>query len=232
MQVLKLKLYQQFANYRKPLSYNFVDTFPLPTYSHIKGWIHKILQAGDYIPISISIQGFYESVVYDLQTFYKFDRIRKEKEGIILSEYNKSLIKSPFYVANLYNVSLILHINMAYEYLKKIETMVFDTFPAIGRYEDIARIDEINFVDIEKKETGLDFYKIRNPIYLKQETADRYKLIGINFRIPFKYTIKNDLRYFEKIDTVYVEEGTLFGEIIIDSEGDLVELVGDYNGED
>ncbi len=66
MKVLKLKVYQQFANYRKPLSYSFIDTFPLPTYSNIRGWIHRILQAQEYIPLSISIQGTYESIVYDL----------------------------------------------------------------------------------------------------------------------------------------------------------------------
>ncbi|ACI19854.1 type I-B CRISPR-associated protein Cas5b [Dictyoglomus thermophilum] len=232
MKVLKLKVYQQFANYRKPLSYSFIDTFPLPTYSNIRGWIHRILQAQEYIPLSISIQGTYESIVYDLQTFYKFDRPRPEKKDLIfLPEYKKTIVKSPFYVANLQNVSLILHINMEYSLLEKIKTMLLDTFPSIGRHEDMARIDKIDFVEVKRKDIGIDFYKIKYPIYLKKETADKYNLIGINFKIPFKYRIEENLRYFEKIDVVYIEEGTLFGEVILDSEGDLVELVGDFPGE-
>ncbi|PMQ01375.1 MAG: type I-B CRISPR-associated protein Cas5 [Dictyoglomus sp. NZ13-RE01] len=230
MKVLKLKVYQQFANYRKPFSYNFIDTYPLPTYSHIRGWIHRVLQAKEYIPISISIQGTYENIVYDLQTFYKFDRKRNTEEEIFLPEYNKSLVRSPFYVANLQDVYLTIHINMPFEFLSKIETNIYDVFPSIGRHEDIVRIDEIKFIEVEKKNIGFDFYKIKYPIYLKKETAEKYKLIGINYRLPFKYKIEQDLRYFEKIDVVYVEEGTLFEEAILDSEGDLVELVGDFNG--
>ncbi|MCS7232052.1 MAG: type I-B CRISPR-associated protein Cas5b [Elusimicrobiota bacterium] len=227
MRLLKVKVFQLTANYRKPLSYNFLDTFPLPTYSNIRGWIHNILEAREYIPLSISIQGYHESIFYDLQTFYKFDRPEKER-GIELPEFDRSVKKSPFYVATLYNINLILHIAMEYIFLEKIIEKIYDKYPSIGRYEDIARIDYINMVTIEKKNLGFEFYKIKYPIYLRKETAQRYKLIGINYRLPFKYEINQDIRYFNKIDVVYVEEGSLYGDIVLDSEGDLVELVGDY----
>ncbi|MGC8870277.1 MAG: type I-B CRISPR-associated protein Cas5b [Brevinematia bacterium] len=226
MRALKLRIFQQIANYRKPLSYNFVDTFPLPTYSNIRGWIHSILGLKNYTPISVSIQGSHDGVFYDLQTFFKFDRPEEER-GIVIPELKKSVKKSPFYVANLYNVSLIIHISMDKKYLEEIPKRIFDAFPSIGRYEDLVRIDEIKMVELEEKKSSLNI-RIKCPIYFKKETAQRNLLKGLNFRIPFKYEIIEGLRYFKKIDVVYVEEGVILSDITLDEENDLVELVGDY----
>lgn len=41
--LLKIKLYQPFANFRKPFSYGIVDSYPLPPPSTVKGWLHNIL---------------------------------------------------------------------------------------------------------------------------------------------------------------------------------------------
>uniref|UniRef100_A0A7C3RWM5 Type I-B CRISPR-associated protein Cas5 n=1 Tax=Dictyoglomus thermophilum TaxID=14 RepID=A0A7C3RWM5_DICTH len=226
MKVLKLKLFQQIANYRKPLSYNFIDTFPLPTYSNVRGWIHNILGAKEYIPMSISIQGIHESIFYDLQTFYKFDDPDKER-GTIIPEIRKSVKKSPFYVATLYNVSLIIHISMKSEYLEIIKKNIYNTIPILGRFEDLVRIDEIKMVSVIEKD--VDFvYEIKYPIYLKKETVQKNYLVGINYRLPFKYDINQGLRYFELVDAVYVECGTFIDKVFEDEEGDIVELVGDY----
>ncbi|MBC7320108.1 CRISPR-associated protein Cas5, partial [bacterium] len=67
MKALKIKAYQLLANYRKPMSYNFWDTYPLPSLSTIKGWFHRVIEATSYIPIHICIQGTPNSIVYDLQ---------------------------------------------------------------------------------------------------------------------------------------------------------------------
>jgi CRISPR-associated protein Cas5t len=226
MKVLKLKLFQQIANYRKPLSYNFIDTFPLPTYSNVRGWIHRILEAKEYIPMSISIQGTHESIFYDLQTLYKFDDPNKEKSSII-PEIKRSVKRSPFYVATLYNISLIIHIFMRSDLLEAIKRNIFNIVPVLGRFEDLVRIDDIKIVSVIEKD--VDFvYGIKYPIYLKKQTAQKNNLVGINYRIPFKYEINQGLRYFNMVDIVYVESGSFMDKVFEDEEEDIVELVGDY----
>ena len=55
MKILKLKLYQETACYKKPFATKVAETYPLPPYSTIIGMFHKILQAGpgEYFPMNI-----------------------------------------------------------------------------------------------------------------------------------------------------------------------------------
>jgi len=80
MRLLRIEGYQLFANYRKPMSFNFWDTYPLPPLSTVRGWFHQVVGAKGYVPIAMSIQGKFQSVVYDLQTLIKSDRPSRTKE--------------------------------------------------------------------------------------------------------------------------------------------------------
>lgn len=77
MQALKIKLYQNLCNYRKEGSFGYVQTYPLPTPSMIRGMLHDVLEANEYIPIKISIQGKSDLIITNIQRVYKFDRKRK-----------------------------------------------------------------------------------------------------------------------------------------------------------
>ena len=44
MKILKLKLYQETACYKKPFATKVAETYPLPPYSTVIGMFHKILQ--------------------------------------------------------------------------------------------------------------------------------------------------------------------------------------------
>jgi CRISPR-associated protein, Cas5t family len=50
MRVLRVKLYQEFACYRKPMTYGFWETYPLPPLSTVKGFFHYVVEAKEYIP--------------------------------------------------------------------------------------------------------------------------------------------------------------------------------------
>jgi len=90
MQAVKIKLYQNMVNYRKEMSYGYVQTYPLPTPSMVKGMAHSLIMADEYNSLKISIQGTYSSVITNMQKVYKFDRYRAI--DIPLSE-NKRLLK-------------------------------------------------------------------------------------------------------------------------------------------
>ena len=240
MKVLKVKAYQLFANYRKPLSFGFIDTYPLPPLSTIRGWFHTVTGAERYIPMSMCIQGKPEAVVYDLQTLIKFDRNTSDriKKGYPLLEgFGKTLSRTPTYVANIFNVELTIYLLTAEErYLERFrENLLTTEYPHIGRYEDMTRIDSIEFVELDKKSFSvINAHNIDYGIYLKRKTADECDLSGINYRLNFRYEITNGIRYFKKVDVVYVDNGSIeSGTHLFDPEegkdGRIVELIGDLS---
>src|SRR5690606_14436636 len=132
MEVLKIKAYQLFANYRKPLSYNFIDTYPLPPLSTVKGWFHSVIDANEYIPVSMSIQGKITSIVQDMQTLIKFDRKRSDKVQIIIPGFEKAFSKSPTYVANIFDIELNIYLAAEKQYLDKFMENIFTKdFPSL-----------------------------------------------------------------------------------------------------
>lgn len=74
MKALRLDLFQETACYRKPFAIKISETYPLPPYSTINGLLHRILDAKEYIPMRISIQGDYESLVNEYQTTYFYKK--------------------------------------------------------------------------------------------------------------------------------------------------------------
>lgn len=237
--ILKVKAYQEFACYRKPMSYNFWESYPLPTPSNIRGWFHKVVEAKEYIPLSIGITGRYSSVVYDLQTLVKFDRPRPNKDKgkdspLYIEGFDSIFNQSPTYVTNLYGVELVIYIKAEKGYLEKFkENLFLYEYPSLGRREDLIRIDSIDFVEPQKADFYDEPHTIDYGVYLSKETAEKLHLRGINYRMNFKYDgellKKTGIRYFEKIDVVYVDSGFVDdGNTLFDhQENRIVDLVGD-----
>lgn len=186
--LLRVKGYQEFACYRKPLTYNFWESYPLPTPSNVRGWFHKVVDATDYIPMAVGITGNFQTVVYDLQTLIKFDRVREstdKEKASYLEGFNKIMNKSPTYVANLYGVELVIYIKSDISHLKKFMENVFKyEYPSLGRREDLIRIDDLTLIEPTKLESH---HNIDYGIYFNKKTAENLSLKGINYKINFKY---------------------------------------------
>lgn len=230
MSVLRVKLYQEFACYRKPMTYGFWETYPLPPLSTVKEFFHNVVEAKEYIPARYGIQGKFKSVVLDLQIMNKFDRKDSKNKGIYIEEYDKKLIKSPIYVSNLYAVELTIYIESKLEYLEKFrENLLNLEYPSLGRKEDLVRVDSADIVKLIERDLFEDSYYIKNGIYLSKEKAKELEVNGINYRMNFYYEIKNGIRFFKKKDVVYVDNKILeFGSILYDKEEDkVVDLIGD-----
>jgi CRISPR-associated protein Cas5t len=241
MEVLKIRAYQLFANYRKPMSYNFIDTYPLPPLSTVKGWFHNVIEAKEYIPVSMSIQEAkpakddeYSSIVHDMQTMIKFDRKRNGENQIIVEGFNKAFSQSPKYVATIHNIALNIYLASDKESLKKFKQRVFEKdFPSLGRYEDLLRIDQIEFIDLSKKEINqMEPYTMDYKTYINRETADNLNIIGTNYLMNFKYELIDGLRYFtEKLPVVFINSDNEILErtfLFDDKDGRIVDLIGDY----
>ena len=213
MKVLKLELFQEAACYKKPFTFKVGETYPLPPYSTVKGMLHRILDAQEFIPMQISIQGDYESKFVDYQSMY----FQKDKETT----------KMPLNMHLLHNVELIIHVKAEDEVIDNIVEGIknSDEYLSLGRREDLVRIDGVKFVELTEHTPNLmQSYVIKRPIYVPKDAIDSEELSGINYRLNWKYKIIEGLRQWEKIDTKYVEKGAEIIEdtIILDDEKDLV----------
>lgn len=242
MNLLKIKAFQPFACYRKPFSYGFWDTFPLPPFSTILGWVHWVLGESDRqekLPINIGVAGQFETITYDLQTLIKFDRKRGKEGEIVLEDFNKALSNTPTYVANVTNIHHRIYLKMEDEYMERFADQAMQiNFPSLGRYEDLMRIDSIDFITPEFIEIGgLDEpISVDYGIYLRPETTKSTGIKGSNFKLPFYHKEINGLRFFEKEKVVYTDSGSLKrGNFLVDRDTDkvfpnpvVIELFGKY----
>ena len=242
MELLRIKAFQPFACYRKPFSYGFWDTFPLPPFSTLSGLFHYGINAelNQYYHFNVAVVGIIENITYDLQTLIKFDRVREEKEQIILEGFNKALSSSPTYIATITNINLRIYFQAEKELLLALKNnLLRNYFPYIGRHEDLARIDQLKIIEpIMKTFSRNDRLDINYGIYLKSVTAKNMGIKGSNFQIPFRYEEIEGLRYFRKENVVFVDslnEVVKSGKYLIDEDVDeifsqpvLIELFGDY----
>lgn len=238
MELLRVQAYQSFACYRKPFSYGFWDTFPLPPYSTILGWVHWVIEAQERLPIQIGIAGKFESITYDLQTLIKFDRIRKEKEQVVVPGFNKALSRSPTYVANVTDVHLRIYLAMEKNYLELFqEKVMLHNYPSLGRYEDLLRVDDIRYVNPTKRRFG-NFdppAPINYSVYLRPETAKLSGNQGSILLMPTTHELIKGKRFFRKAKAVYLDSGFIDkGEFMFDEELDevfdvpvVIDLFGD-----
>lgn len=220
MKALKLKIYQETACYRKPFAMKISETYPLPPYSTVNGLLHKLLGAEERIPFGISIQGSFESIINNYQTtyFYKKDKVTT----------------MPMNGHMLLGVNLIIHVSGKEAVLHELYECFshLSEFISLGRKEDLARIDEVSFVevkdfkidtDIEEIEEGVrEAYTLKYPVYIPRHELEDEEITGINYRLCCAYETEGNKRKWDKIDVLYVEEGSQIneGRVFVDDSRD------------
>lgn len=189
MKAIRLEIYQNLVNYKKPTSFQLKETYPLPPYSTVIGMIHAICGFEEYKDMDVSIQGNYHSKVNDLYTRYEFAGATFEKGRHNIKLYGDSkyygAIRGVSTCELLVDVNLLIHIkpkdetllNLIYANLKSPKEYI-----SLGRREDIAVIKDVKLVDIEQSE-------------LEEDTSLKYDAY-----IPIKYF---DLDDFVSNATVY-----------------------------
>lgn len=163
IKAIRLKLYQNMVNYKKPTSFQLKETYPLPPYSTIIGMIHSACGFEEYKEMEISIQGNHYSKINDLYTRYEFAGAAYEEGRHTVKLYSTSNGERKAYGAIrgvataelLVDVNLIIHIKPKDHQLLKV---IYDNlkcpsdYLSLGRREDFVRIDEVSLVDIEELE--------------------------------------------------------------------------------
>lgn len=235
MKAVRIKLYQNMVNYRRELSYGYVQTYPLPTPSMVKGMAHAILNLDSYHSLKISIQGSSASVVTNMQKVYKFDRDRASRPNnpydLVVGNSKKTATHGVMFVDEIVDMELLLHVSFDEEYLnEKLLKAVRQKTVILGRNEDIACVDfeDTHLVDILPSD---DEYRLKYNMYLNPEICKHEQLEGTNYRLPFYYepvSSFNDKRIFKYVDTVYIAKGNKIQDypaLMIDSSGSLVSFL-------
>ena len=207
MKILKLKLFQETACYKKPFAFKVAETYPLPPYSTVIGMLHKVLQAqnGEYFDMNISIQGEYEGIFSNYQNLRMF-------------KASGEVTAMPRNVHQLLNVNLIIHVQADDEIIEKIYKNMLEGQETVtlGRNEDLVRIDEIKIIP--------------EPQMVTRQLANHSAYIpghdvpGIKYRLNTVYTKENDIRKWQKVDVTYIEKNTnvQLRNALQDEDGDFI----------
>ncbi|TXJ45793.1 CRISPR-associated protein Cas5 [Brachyspira aalborgi] len=222
---IRLECYQNMPNYKKPASMEFKESFKLPPYSTVIGMIHKVCDFKEYKPMQISIQGNSKSIVSDIYTRYFFTPNKCESDRVYFDIINKKeedkklqagLIRGTGVDELMVDVYLIIHIvpedeSLFNEILDKLKKP--SIYPALGRHEDILRIDKIDVVELEDtKEIELnnDAYI---PIDILNKSRNRGNTAGTIYNLNKVFAIneKTNIRYWkEKVKVKYIKSGEEF----------------------
>ena len=152
MKAIRIKLWQDMVNYKKPTSFQLKETYPLPPYSTVIGMIHSLCGFEEYKEMKISIQGKYFSKVNDLYTRYEFKNGMKYEASRHQLEAGGYGISRGISTAELLvDVDLIIHIipedQNLLEHIKNSFLSPAE-YPSLGRREDLAVIEEVKEVEV------------------------------------------------------------------------------------
>lgn len=208
MQLLRIKLFQETVCYLKPMAFKVGETYPLAPFSTVKGMIHAVLKAREYLPMRLSIQGLSESLVVDYQKKYMF-KMRKKEIPIVPSlvgldlrvELDSQVVTTmPMYQHLLFNMEHVIHIDADNDVLQRlfVELSSLKTPLSLGRWEDVVRIDEVSFVKVRH---GYTNKSVNDQFRLLPEKNDFSEVINKTvYRLPKKYDIIEGQRQWSYVD--------------------------------
>jgi len=232
MKALKLKLYQNLCNYRKEGSFGYIQTYPLPTPSMIRGMVHNILDVNEYIPLKVSNQGKSDGVITGIQKVYKFDRepcSRPDNPYRVLVRNSEKTATHGIYFIDLHvNMKSTIHIYFEKnnEYLlQKCYDKALEKLIILGRNEDFALIEDIKITDLQNFKGRDRDARTKLPIFLPEKFI--FEKTGTTYRLPFFYDYTSsfeDNRIFHFIEVCFVGDNiSLRKEFIYkDSDDDIV----------
>lgn len=240
---VRIELYQNLVNYKKTSSFQLKESYPLPPPSTVIGMVHYACDFNEYKDMDVSIQGKFNSRVYDLYTRYEFAGSSFE-EGRHQIKYNSKdgktygVTKGVATCELLTDVYLTLHIcpedqslvNVIYEALRHPREYL-----SLGRREDLVRIDEVKIVNLKEKEVEVksldkDYnYYISSDLINRDELETKATIYTLN-KVYKKVQIRKgvEIRNWEKCKVAYCsgEKNTLEDtEILFDDDNKIVCLI-------
>ena len=223
LKAIKVIINQQTASFRKPTSRTIQESYPLPPYSTILGFIHTMCGYDTYHDMQLSIQGSFKSKTMDFAqqvytaTSYNPSRHLHNAGGIGVGRGIAS-------IEMLIDMTSVIHIvpndnDFDYVYQSLLNPA---KYPALGRHEDIATIVSVDIVELEWNEFDEDIsnkHAAYIPINLIDDVIDTATQAvaygGSYFTLGKQYTIdeKTNRRVFnDPVDVLYTSNYHIFAD--------------------
>ncbi|MFA5449141.1 MAG: CRISPR-associated protein Cas5 [Clostridia bacterium] len=177
LKAIRIIAYQNMPNYRKPAAIAIQDSYKLPPYSTVIGFIHTACGFTEYHPMRVSIAGRNKSSVVDMYTRYfhggrklEFGRhqlFTENNSGMGLGGFADSLSGIPSeqegrtgITRSLGYAQLMVDMELAIyvvpdnpDELEVIKNGLLNPvrYPALGRHEDILRLDNVEIVNLARQ---------------------------------------------------------------------------------
>lgn len=219
---VRLKIYQNLVNYKKPTSFQLKESYPLPPPSTVIGMVHFACGYTDYEPMNVSIQGSFKSRVYDLYTRYEFAGASYEeaRHQLKLASNDGKVYGATRGVATselLVDVNLTIHICPDDD--TKIEE-IYDAFKSpkeyisLGRREDLIRIDNVKIVDLIEEDVEIETLDKETCFYIPYEhvknkdVSTKATIYTLN-KVYKKEQVRKDveIRNWERVKVAYCVGG-------------------------
>lgn len=217
---VKLEIYQNLVNYKKPTSFQLKETYPLPPPSTVIGMVHFACDYKEYIPMKVAIQGKYHSKINDLYTRYEFAAASYE-EGRHNVKLDSSTENKSYGMMRGISTTELLVDNVLVLYIcpedqEKVEE-IYNAFLypreylSLGRREDIVQINSVKITEIEEVELNDDVtikYDTYIPEKLLKETNSNATIYNLTKDYELK-TIKRgvEVRSWNKVKVAHCVEG-------------------------
>lgn len=232
---VRLRLYQNMVNYKKPTSFQLKESYPLPPYSTVIGMVHSLCDYKEYKEMEVSVQGKYHSKVNDLYTRYEF------KNGMKFDPARHQLQVGEFGISRgISTVELLVDVELLIHIIPQDQSLVGEIekaflypreYPSLGRREDIVVIEEVKVVDIFEEELEEDIELredftayiplniIKNESIVVDGAEPGIKSRGTRYRVTKDYelvnygTVKSPkiFRQWNKVDVLYSSRITAIG---------------------
>jgi len=223
--VIKIECFQSTANYRKPLAIDIQESFKLPPYSTVIGMIHNVCGFTKYHPMKISVQGNYASNLTDIYTRYffgiKYEEGRHQAYTTKENGEKDGITRGLGYVELLTDVRLVLHIccereednDLIFQGLKNPKI-----YPALGRYEDLLQIQNVEIVEVEncnvlylENDAYVPMEIYNNTIQFEEANNVAGTIYNLNKNYDNEKTKKLKIRYWNKVKAKHISKGTKLG---------------------
>ena len=227
-EALKFEVFTSVACFKTPFSIRGVETYPLPPYSTVIGFLYKALgRKYKGQKFSLSVQGDYKAIFRDYLTFRKYNLDKKRLE------------KKPIEVPFLYSFKLVAHLLGSKEILNLFERALRRpaSYLGLGLREIPAKIGKVKRVKIKwtsledpvelKYNAYIPIELAKNLDFFSNERGDKYftGFEGIEYILPSFIKKISWYRDFEYEQVVYIPKGVEIeedSEVLIDEEGDFV----------
>ena len=224
---IRLDCFQSTASYKKPMSIEVGESYRLPPYSTVIGFVHNACGFSDYHPMQVSIQGEYQTIISDTYTrnfmgiaydetrhFYKVPNEKGGSDGVTRGlGYNELLV----------DVKLVLHILPEEKDFESVLNGLKNPliYPSLGRYEDMMRIDKISVVEIAPTDTPNLYYDAYVPAEMLKNAESKISCSAYTLNKNYSVDPKMDCRMWNKVKAFHFVKG---GNIILEQADAFAEL--------